>query len=57
MLHIVAVATIPEGQCLFHSELLIVQLLFKGGDYSKKYNTVNTLPLKEVALDKTNYLV
>ena len=35
--HIVAVATI-RGRCLFHSELLIVQLLFEGGVYLKKYD-------------------
>ena len=28
-----------RGQCLFHLELLIVQLLFEGGVYLKKYST------------------
>ena len=36
VLHIVAVATVLEGQYLFCSELLIVQLLLKGSNYSKK---------------------
>ena len=35
---IVSAATI-QGQRLFHSELLIVRLLFEGGVYSKKYGS------------------
>ena len=44
----IAAATI-QGRCSFHSELLIVRLLFEGGDYSREASNGRNMVLSGAA--------